>query len=214
MQSPKDHLFVSLDKAFQDEIITESGVSLYKDTSLNPEWHVTCVGKVISVPHRIDTSRRELKGRTMEAKVGDEVIFSYMCVFDLELRERDTPVHKNLFYHEGQWLWKLDYMYVLGFIRDGEIEAAQDYVFLKAIAPKGEQLMSNGLWMPDMTSKQKPKGKAEVVSVGKPIEGNPTLSIQPGEIARYNDRYACKYEIKNKEYIVLHHNMILAKETN
>lgn len=67
--------------------------------------------------------------------------------------------------------------------------------------------------MPEAVQKQTPKGKAAVVGIGKPKADEPELSIKEGDTVRYSERYACKYEIHGKEYVVLQQHMVLATET-
>ena len=47
---PVNDILLHLDKKFQDEIITESGIKLYIDTRFNSEWHATVVGEVAALP--------------------------------------------------------------------------------------------------------------------------------------------------------------------
>jgi co-chaperonin GroES (HSP10) len=209
LTSPVDKVLVQLEKTFQDEIILESGVKLFKYTALTPEWDATCVGKVVSVPRRL-SKRTELKGMGIEIASGDEVILSYMVVFDCDLRDRNTPIHHNLFFHEGQYYWKVDYFHILGYFKDGEMIPAAGYVFLEEIKEVRQPLMQNGLWMPDMTVKERTKGKAKVIGVGKNKTQEPKLSVEKGDTVRFADRYACKYEVKGRQIIILPQQYLLA----
>lgn len=211
LKSPVDLIIVQLSKAFQDEITFESGVKLFKDVRFSPEWNTTVTGTVISVPNRL-SKRHDLRGLSIEPKEGDEIIMSYMVVYDMDIRENDTPLHHNLFRHEGEYYWKVDYFHYLGRIVDGEIIPAQGYVFCEALEPEGEEKVGL-IYVPDMKKKEVPKGKARVVSIGKPKNGEPGLSIEKGDIVRYSERYASKYEVHGKTYIVLNHNLVLATET-
>jgi hypothetical protein len=135
MRSPVQNILVRMDKTYEDEIIFPSGVKLYQDTHLNQEWKVSCSGTVVAAPDKLGYTypdggkRLEYKGLTKEVRDGDQVIFSYMVVYDCDLRDRDTPIYKNLFYHQGEYFWKVDYQFLLGFVRDEKLIAAQGYVF-------------------------------------------------------------------------------------
>lgn len=210
LKSLRDLIIVKIDKAFQDEIITEGGLKLYKDVHFDSEWSVTCVGTVVSAPSII-SKRVDLRGLQNEVNDGDTIFFSYMVVADGDPRDRDSYHHENLFYHEGEYYWKVDYYHYLGKVVDGKIIPAQGYTFLEELEPEKEEKVGL-IWMPDMVVKEKPKGKAKVIGVGKPKEGEPSLSISEGSIVRFNDRYACKYEVLGKKFIVMPSIYLLVKE--
>jgi co-chaperonin GroES (HSP10) len=210
LESPVDFLIVKLDKAFQDEIQTESGVKLYKDTHFQPEWNTTCIGKVISVPHKL-SKRHDLRGLDIEPKAGDEIIFSYMVVYDMDLQDKDTPIHHNLFYHEGEYYWKVDYYHYLGRIIEGKIIPAQGYLFCEKEQPKQEQRIGL-IWVPEMSQKKTPEGTGMVTGVGKPRKGEPDLSIEEGDSVAYHEKYACKYDILGKTYMILDQNRVMAAQ--
>lgn len=63
--------FIQVEKALNDEIVTQSGLKLYIDGSWNREIHTTVTGKVSALP--LNGSHPVLK----QLKVGDEVAFSY-----------------------------------------------------------------------------------------------------------------------------------------
>lgn len=90
-KSPVNTILVQIEKKYEDEIITGSGIKFYKDTSYNPEWNVTATGKVISVPARL--SDRVTEAGTFVAgdsptqiipdvQVGDELFFGYNVIED------------------------------------------------------------------------------------------------------------------------------------
>jgi co-chaperonin GroES (HSP10) len=209
--SPKDNLIVKLDKAFDDEIELEGGLKLFKYTALNPEWNTTVTGHVVSVPNTL-SNKPENKGIVKEAVAGDEVIVSYQVVFDMEIRDRDTPIHHNLFSHNGNNYWKVQYCHVLGYIREGKIKPASGYVFCEAIEDGTEKV--GLIWMPELKKKEKVKNRYKVVSVGVNKGGEPKLSIKEGDTIRYPERLAQRYTVKGKDYIVLHQSYITAKESD
>jgi co-chaperonin GroES (HSP10) len=76
MQSPIDKYIVQIEKKYNDQI-----GSLYIDTTYQPEWYATITGKVVSVPRSISQDRFK-KDIVPEVQVGDEILFSYLVVFD------------------------------------------------------------------------------------------------------------------------------------
>lgn len=82
----QNNILVELDKAFQDEIVSDGGMRFYQDTSFRPEWNVTTKGTVVSVPKKLtagggastlDPDRARI---IPNVKAGDEIIFSYLVV--------------------------------------------------------------------------------------------------------------------------------------
>lgn len=211
-KAPVNNYIVQLDKAFQDEIVTPGGLKLYIDTRFSPEWNTTVTGKIVSVPGKISSDRLDLKGRTIEGEAGEEVIISYMVVFDGDHRENDTFLHNNLFYYNGEYYWKCDAFAVLGFIRDGKLIPAQGYVFVEALEEQKEERIGL-IWMPESYVKEQPKGRGRVIGVGKNKTHEPRLSIEEGDIVRYPDRFAQKYEVSGRKFQILDQNKILAKES-
>lgn len=82
-----DKILVQIDKKYQDEIVTESGVKFYKDASFNPEWNVTVTGKVVAVPKRISKTDPFKARLHAEVMPGDELFFSYAVVETKEVRK-------------------------------------------------------------------------------------------------------------------------------
>lgn len=64
-------ILLSLDKPFQDEIISPNGLKLFLDTRFRPEWNATSIGTVASIPSRLSN---------YGLNVGDEVCFSFSVV--------------------------------------------------------------------------------------------------------------------------------------
>jgi co-chaperonin GroES (HSP10) len=210
-KAPVDNYIIQLDKAFQDEITTPGGLKLYIDTKFSPEWNTTAIGKIVSLPSRL-SKRPELSGKVIEGAEGEEVIISYMVVFDMDQRENDTPIHNNLFYYNGEYYWKCDTFAVLGFIRDGELIPAQGYVFLEALEEVKEERIGL-IWLPESMVKEKPKGRARVIGVGANKTTEPKLGIGKGDVVRYAEKFAQKYKIGTKEIVILDQSKILAKES-
>ncbi len=204
---PVNCLIVEIDKAYEDEIVFPSGVKLFKDTQEAPEWNTTCTGCVVATPTYVrkyndnGSEKPEYRGLLLDAKDGDVVIFDYTVIEDKELRERDTPLHNNRFFINGNWLWKVDYMHVLGYVRNGEPVPSSKYVFLKD-AVKTEE-MAGSFYLPEMAKRTKRGNRAEVIA---------GAGLEAGTVIVYNDRYAQRYTVKGKEIIVLPREYLAAIE--
>lgn len=77
-------ILVSVDKALNDEIITNGGIKFYIDPTYNPEWNVSVTGKVSALPkHPKGANADKIK----ELKIGDEVAFSYSVISEMRFSE-------------------------------------------------------------------------------------------------------------------------------
>lgn len=96
-KSPLNNIIVEISEKHKEEIQTESGIKFFQDTTYRPEWHVTITGKVVSVPDKLNgagwTTRANIKP---EVQVGDELIFSYLVIFDLaHTDDRDEVFYED-----------------------------------------------------------------------------------------------------------------------
>jgi co-chaperonin GroES (HSP10) len=93
-QCPSNCLVVEIEQKFNEQIVTESGLQLYQDTTYRPEQHATILGKVVSLPRRIDGRDWAQRATIVpEVRVGDEVVFSYLVVFDMAHRDDRDEVY-------------------------------------------------------------------------------------------------------------------------
>jgi len=82
MVSP-NHIFVTVKKAMNDEILLNGGLKLYLDPSYRPEWNATVTGIVSSLP-KIPKGLNK-KG-VSSLSIGDDVAFSYSVISDMRFR--------------------------------------------------------------------------------------------------------------------------------
>lgn len=69
---PTNKVFLKLDRALQEEIITEGGIKLFLQPEYNVEWNAVVTGIVAGIP--INCNK--------DIKLGDEVAFSYKVISD------------------------------------------------------------------------------------------------------------------------------------
>lgn len=74
------YALLSIDKAFQDEIVTESGIKFYLDGSYNKEWCVAATATIEQLPTNPDPKYKKIAS---QLSVGDEVAINYQVVYDL-----------------------------------------------------------------------------------------------------------------------------------
>jgi len=133
-------IFVQIEKKFQDEIVTDSGITFYKDTSFNPEENSTVSGVVVGIPTVVDKNNvsPEFKHNVL---VGDNLYFNFNVVLDSD----------NLIIHEGQEYWTVDYWNAIALVRDGQVIPVGDYIL---IDPIQEEVTSSLLIIPDAYKKK------------------------------------------------------------
>lgn len=185
IQAPLNKFTVLIEKPYMDEVPTESGIKLYRDTLFHPENYAQTNGVVTSVP-------RYLK-EDMDITNGDTIYFSYQVVEDKEQRERDTDVHKNLLFYNGKKSWLVDGQLIYFRVRNDELKMLNGYVLLDII----EEEVKSTLIIPDYLKKVKLIGQAKVISGG---EG----------VIFFDKRFVETYELFGKEYYILHKDRILA----
>lgn len=209
---PIDFLIVELDKKFQDEIITSGGLRLYLDTTYKPEEHVTITGKVLSVPRWI-SSRSDMEHIVPDARPGDQVLFRYLAVVEMD-DHFTQPIHTNELAYNGKSYWRINYQHVLGYIRKGEIVPAAGFMFLEPPPKKKDPTMSQGgIWIPVTVKKKATEaGEAIVKHIGSPAKGKLPLNAKPGDTIVYDSRFVERYTISGKDWLVLRQEYAIGKK--
>lgn len=136
-------IFVKIDKRFQDEIETESGIKLYKDTSFKQEENSTIVGQVVAVPDKYDRSMGSEDFKT-NVKAGDKLYFHFLVAMDDE----------NRIEVDGEEYWMVDYFNAIAVVRGGKIIPVGDYILLEPIKEK----IDTSLIVPDTVDKEGTRG--------------------------------------------------------
>ncbi len=107
MITPLNTVFLSLEKALQDEIILNNGLKLYKAADYDIEWSSTVTGTVAGIPKHATGLCADV---CEKLKIGDEIAFSYRVVSSRNFPKTDdffspviegTPTRKQYINHKG-----------------------------------------------------------------------------------------------------------------
>jgi co-chaperonin GroES (HSP10) len=138
MQPVFNKIFVQVDSKFQEEIETDSGLKLYKDTTWKPEENSTTFGIVTAVPIHVDTVHIDPDFQH-NVQVGDKLYFNFNVVLD----------NDNLILHEGEEYWVVDYWNAIALVRDGVILPVGSYIL---IDPIEEEIKSDLIIIPELAN--------------------------------------------------------------
>lgn len=143
MKSLRNKIIVTIEKKFQDTITFESGVTLYKDPTWEPEQNVTTYGTVVAVPDVVNKDAEEFYENV---QVGDKLYFNYLTVID---EERTFEV-------DGQDYYYVEYYDAIAIVRDGVIKPVGQFILIEPIK---EELASDYLIIPELAQKEGNKGR-------------------------------------------------------
>jgi co-chaperonin GroES (HSP10) len=137
-------IFVTIDKRYQDEVKTESGIVFYKDTSYKLEENSTTEGIVVAIPDKYDRAMgtEDFKANV---QVGDKLYFNFLVTVDDE----------NRIEIDGNEYWMVDYFQAIALVRDGKVMPVGDYILIEPI----EEKIESSLIIPDMVEKEKTRGR-------------------------------------------------------
>ena len=184
-------IFVKIDKRFQDEIETESGIRFYKDTTYKLEENSTVVGEVVAVPAKIDPhSATPGSPFFANVEVGDKLYFHFNVTIDEE----------NRIEVDGEELWMVDYFHAIAIVRDNKIYPVGSYVLVEPI----EEKIETSLIVPDTVEKEKCRGKVVASNVDYVPEG---AVVEYEEIGKFWNIIESK-----RLYCMFYDNIILIYE--
>jgi len=107
---PLNEVLLQTSKAFNDEIIADSGIKLYLAEGYNKEWNVAVTATVAKLPIKINSKERRIVDNISE---GDEVAMSYQVVSDLEYKgdgdrfmrvTEENPYVNEFSNGKGEWI--------------------------------------------------------------------------------------------------------------
>lgn len=154
MKSLSNKIFVTIEKKFQDEIKTESGLIFYKDTSFKPEENSTVVGVVTHIPENVD--RLTVPDDFVHnVQVGDKLYFHFNVVLDPD----------NSFEEDGVQYWIVNYWDAIAIVRDGVIKPVGEFILIDPVIE--DEVKSDLLYIPDHIAK-KEKTRGTVFSSNHP----------------------------------------------
>ncbi len=185
MQSPTK-IIVSVEKQFNDEVTTDSGIKFYKDTTYKPEWNVVSHGKVEAIARRVPKDFT-VDGFYNTVEVGDTLYFHYLVVMD-----EDNRIDKNLYL--------VDYFQALATVRDGKIYPVGEHILIE---PLDAEVTHDFLVIPEMMKKRQTT-KGRVFSSNDP-------SIPNGSIVEYEELGKFENEIEGRKFFVMYNSNILVK---
>lgn len=76
-------MLLHIKKAFQEELITDSGLKLFLDPSYQKEQFVSVVATIVALPSKVHPKDEKILS---QLKVGDEIAVSYQIVYDLSFK--------------------------------------------------------------------------------------------------------------------------------
>ena len=203
--APAGKVFVKISKRFNDEIVTESGIRLFVDTSWKPEWNTVIHGEVVSIPHKMGRQFENL-GIMPQVEVGDKIYFSWMVTLKkdrlFEVEEEDGSMSQY---------WVVDYFHIWCTVRDGQVTMIGGKVLVEPITEQKEDKIGS-IIVPDAYRKSKLVKKGILRHIGEPIEGEPYLDVEPGDVVYFPENCAFINEIEGVEYYLFGQEYLHAKE--
>ena len=152
MKAGVNKVLIRIGKTIQDQIVTKSGVVLYKDFSFDENWHRTTFGEVIGVPaganDLITLGSYKHKDLEYDIRIGDIVHFYYIA--------NNKDEKDNVYLIGDDFVYQLVIDQVFAVERNGEIIPQGNKVLLEKYYET--VLESQFLIIPD--------GKKEIKSQG------------------------------------------------
>lgn len=216
-----NHIYVNIDSLFEDKLNTKSGVTLYNDTSWNPEWGVTAHGIVRTAPKVIKSNRRLtiFKGDTKQfgntgvspdnyresdiypdVQVGDKIYFRYTVIWAVDSVKQGTLI-------DGELLYYVPYKDVFCIVRDGDIIPVGSHVLMEAV--EENKIATPTLIIPEALNRAVSTDKAIIRHIGKPLKGASAPNAEVGDLVVYSKRVGEAYTIEGKEYVIAYHDDLM-----
>lgn len=188
MKSPINIIYVTIDKRFDDEYRLD-GVTLWKDTTFDVEWKVTCHGIVHSVPNRVETQFAEPDFQC-NVLPGDKIYFNYQTLLD----------ETNCVINDGIEYWRVDYFSAIAIVRDGKVIPVGSHILIE---PQVEELTHSTLIIPELAAKQE---------TNKGIVYSSNMSeIPPGSLVEFDPIGKFENEIEGKKLYCMYNSNIYLK---
>lgn len=110
MQIPINQVLLKVDKALNDEIVTDGGLKLYLDPTFSKEWNAAVTATIFEIPAKVSKKDKRFLS---QISIGDEVAMSFQVVADLEFKgdgdrfmatTEDNPHQQEYANGKGEWL--------------------------------------------------------------------------------------------------------------
>lgn len=107
---PITQVLVQVEQAFQEELITDSGIKFYLDSSYKKEWTCSVIATVAALPIKVNPKFKHIFD---ELKVGDEIAVSYRIIADFAFQSdalrfmqvtEDNPHTREYVNAKGEWV--------------------------------------------------------------------------------------------------------------
>jgi co-chaperonin GroES (HSP10) len=151
-------IFVSIEKRFQDEIVTDGGLKLYYDHTYKPEDNSTIVGVVEAIPAKHDLANFP-DDFIFNVQVGDRLYFHFNIVHDMS----------NMIEVDGKQYWMVDYFDAIALVRDSQIHPVGSYVLIEPL----EEKIESSLIIPEIVEREGCRGvvvASNEIPVGSEVE--------------------------------------------
>jgi co-chaperonin GroES (HSP10) len=177
--APTGRVFVTHDGRWEDEVVTESGIKFFRDTTFRPEHNVRIYGTVQTTP---------LDGKC-EVYPGEKVYFHY---FTLQYDENRVTV-------DGVDYWAAECDKVFVAIRDGKIVPVNGWAL---VSIETREIDHSVIIIPDSVKKK------QVDTYGKLLYAPHGCEIPVGSNVFFRNINAFRNEIEGNEYYLMNINEI------
>jgi co-chaperonin GroES (HSP10) len=182
--------------------------NLFQGSQVNPADYVNNVGEVVAVPRSV-RKRMDYKGYSAEGiQVGDTAIFSYEVIYNIEELPDGAFKYKNQLNYKKDEVFLADITDIFAVIRDNQIIMINGYVMIQDISePSKLILVTQKRVTPNAVS-------ATVIAVGKSLEHQKPIDIQPTERVLLDFRKVQHYQINDQKFGIVQQRHIYAVENS
>jgi len=182
--------------------------NLYQGSQVNPADYVNIVGEVVAVPRSVK-KRMDYDGFSpKDIQVGDQAIFSYEVIYNLEELQNGKFAYKNQLNYKKDEVFLADITNIFAVIRDEEIIMVNGYVMLQDISePSKLILVTEKRVTPNAVS-------ATVVAIGNPLTNQKPIDVQANEKVLLDFRKVQHYQINDQKFGIVQQRHIYAVENS
>ncbi len=182
--------------------------NLYQGSQVNPADYVNIVGEVVAVPRSVK-KRMDYEGFSpKDIQVGDQAIFSYEVIYNLEELQNGKFAYKNQLNYKKDEVFLADITNIFAVIRNEEIIMVNGYVMLQDIGePSKLILVTQKRVTPNAVS-------ATVVAIGNPLTNQKPIDVQANEKVLLDFRKVQHYQINDQKFGIVQQRHIYAVENS